>query len=552
MIARAGLCSRRDAEAWIGQGRVAVNGRVLDTPAVNVAESDAILVDGKQLAQRERTRLWLFHKPRGTITTDSDPEGRPTIFEALPEGLPRVVTIGRLDFNTEGLLLLTNDGGLARALELPATGWLRRYRVRANGQVDQGALDSLAKGVTIEGVDYAGIEATLDRAQGANVWLTLGLREGKNREVKRVLEHLGLAVNRLIRLSFGPFQLGELAEGAVSEIRTRVLRDQLGETIARQAGVDFDAPVREETERAPAPVPRNRERFVKHEPAQAASSAPVAQRPEPEARKHVSAMREERARDQRSGPRKRIERDATADRHGRTVPVERIKPAGGAPDRTSRNGRRFASGHATSEEQRPREARPGRERPPSGGRREWRDMRGKSEGRDKRDASGRQPRSERPDRAERGAASGPSRSEPQRHGDFGDRKSRPGREQDSAPRQRREAREGDQKRFSSRPPRDDSRGPPRAARPFRENDRSPGRERPERPHSSRDDAKRSGTRAPRAQDTRPGRDAGGGRFEGKPGGRPAGGRFGGKPGGRPGGGHTGKPGGRPGRPPRGR
>ncbi|MDB5649257.1 MAG: Pseudouridine synthase, partial [Hyphomicrobiales bacterium] len=203
-MARVGLCSRRDAEAWIAEGRVAVNGEVLTTPAVNVTMQDRITVDGKPLAARERTRLFLFNKPRGLVTTDHDPEGRATIFDALPADLPRVVTIGRLDINTEGLLLLTNDGGLARVLELPSTGWLRRYRVRANGTTDQAQLDELRKGITIEGIDYAGIEANLDRVQGANVWLTMGLREGKNREIKRVLEHLGLAVNRLIRLSYGP------------------------------------------------------------------------------------------------------------------------------------------------------------------------------------------------------------------------------------------------------------------------------------------------------------------------------------------------------------
>ncbi len=210
VMARAGLCSRRDAERWIADGRVSVNGKVLESPAFNVTDQDRVTVDGRPIAQRERTRLFLFHKPRGTVTTDRDPEGRDTIFDVLPEGLPRLVTIGRLDINTEGLLLLTNDGGLARTLELPATGWLRRYRVRAHGAIDQAQLDALADGVVIEGVEYRGIEAKIDRTQGANVWLTMGLREGKNREIKRVLEHLGLAVNRLIRVSYGPFQLGEL------------------------------------------------------------------------------------------------------------------------------------------------------------------------------------------------------------------------------------------------------------------------------------------------------------------------------------------------------
>ena len=242
VMARAGVCSRREAEAWIAEGRVSVNGEVLQSPAFNVSETDNVRVDGKPLAAPERTRLFLFHKPRGLVTTARDPEGRNTVFAVLPPDLPRVVAIGRLDINTEGLLLLTNDGGLSRVLELPSTGWLRRYRVRAHGTIDQAALDQLAEGVTIDGVDYMGVEAKLDREQGSNAWLTLGLREGKNREIKKILEHLGLAVNRLIRVSFGPFELGDLPEGEVMEVRTRVLRDQLGVKLAKEANVDFDAP----------------------------------------------------------------------------------------------------------------------------------------------------------------------------------------------------------------------------------------------------------------------------------------------------------------------
>ncbi|MFL5046158.1 MAG: pseudouridine synthase, partial [Xanthobacteraceae bacterium] len=246
VVSRAGLASRRDAEEWIVQGRVTVNGRLINSPALDVTENDVITVDGKPLPPRERTRLFLYHKPRGLMTTHADPEGRPTVFDNLPEGLPRLISIGRLDFNTEGLLLLTNDGGLARALELPETGWLRRYRVRAHGEVTQAQLDELKRGIEVDGVKYGPIDATLERDQGANVWLVFAIREGKNREVRNVLAHLGLEVNRLIRVSYGPFQLAELAEGQVEEVKTRVLRDQLGEKIAALAGADFNRPMQGE------------------------------------------------------------------------------------------------------------------------------------------------------------------------------------------------------------------------------------------------------------------------------------------------------------------
>ena len=266
-IARAGIASRRDAEAMIEQGRVTLNGKTLTSPAVNVTAQDAITVDGEPLPARERTRLWIYHKPRGLVTTARDPEGRQTVFEALPEDLPRVVAIGRLDINTEGLLLLTNDGGLAKVIAHPDTGWLRRYRVRAHGDTTQAELDKLRRGVTIDGMDYGPVEATLDRASGDNLWLTLGLREGKNREVKRILEHLGLAVNRLIRLSFGPFQLGDIEAGLAEEIRTKVLKEQLGPTLAEQAGVDFASPVREPI--APFGSPKQQSK----QPARSASAA---------------------------------------------------------------------------------------------------------------------------------------------------------------------------------------------------------------------------------------------------------------------------------------
>ena len=245
VIARAGIASRRDAEAMIAEGRVTLNGQVLESPAINVTAADRITVDGEPLPAKERTRLWLYHKPRGLVTTARDPEGRPTVFDNLPEDLPRVVAVGRLDINTEGLLLLTNDGGLARVIAHPDTGWLRRYKVRAHGEINQADLDRLRDGISIDGIDYGPIEARLDRVQGDNAWITMGLREGKNREIKRILEHMGVQVNRLIRMSFGPFQLGDLEDGLVEEVRTKVLRDQLGEALAIEAGVDFESPVRE-------------------------------------------------------------------------------------------------------------------------------------------------------------------------------------------------------------------------------------------------------------------------------------------------------------------
>ncbi|MDX2307521.1 MAG: pseudouridine synthase [Hyphomicrobium sp.] len=245
-MARAGLCSRREAERWIAEGRVRVNGRLLETPACEVGPDDQVIVDGKPLPTVEPARLWRYHKPKGLVTTHNDPEGRPTVFEKLPPELPRVVSIGRLDFNTEGLLLLTNDGELARFMELPATGWLRRYRVRARGRVTEEMLASLAGGVEIDGVRYGPIEARIDTVQGANTWLTVGIREGKNREVRKIMAALGLEVSRLIRISYGPFELGDLVPGAVDTVRRRHLAEQLGPELAQKFGLSESPEARRE------------------------------------------------------------------------------------------------------------------------------------------------------------------------------------------------------------------------------------------------------------------------------------------------------------------
>ena len=228
VMARAGLCSRREAERWIAAGRVAVDGKVLTTAAVTVDEDSAITVDGETLPAAAAPRLWRYHKPAGLLTSHSDPRGRPTVFQRLPETLPRVISVGRLDLNSEGLLLLTNDGELARRLELPKTGWIRRYRARVHGRPDVKKLKSLEDGVTVSGVSYGPIKAVLDKQQGANAWLTVSLEEGRNREIRKVMEHLGLEVNRLIRLAYGPFQLGNLKRGQTAEITGKVLREQLG------------------------------------------------------------------------------------------------------------------------------------------------------------------------------------------------------------------------------------------------------------------------------------------------------------------------------------
>lgn len=228
VLARAGVASRREAEKIIEAGRVQVNGAIITSPALNVTERDRIVLDNKPLAEPEAPRMWLYHKPAGLITTERDEKGRDTVFDALPKDMPRVMSVGRLDLNSEGLLLLTNDGGLKRVMELPATGWLRRYRVRIKGSISEAKLDALRAGIEVDGVRYAPIEAKFDRQQGANAWLTVGLREGKNREIRRLMESQGVIVNRLLRISYGPFQLGTLKPGAVEEVRQKIVRDQLG------------------------------------------------------------------------------------------------------------------------------------------------------------------------------------------------------------------------------------------------------------------------------------------------------------------------------------
>ena len=362
VIARAGLASRREAEAWIAAGRVAINGETIPSPARNVTAADRVTVDGAPLPTRERTRLFLYHKPRGLVTTHADPEGRPTIFAALPKHLPRLLSVGRLDIGTEGLLLLTNDGGLARVLELPATGWLRRYRVRALGTVTQGDLDRLRGGVTVDGIQYGPIEATLDREQGSNVWLTFAIREGKNREVRNVLGHLGLQVNRLIRVSYGPFQLGELAEGAVEEVRTRVLREQLGARVIAEAQCDFAAPIAQRTPEPEAPrggraertarqrdrAPerrrdggkqgRRRNREMSDKPAGRPRRGDAWRKDDAPLRRHYRGGRDERGRapEDAAGPKRA---GLLTDRKGRRVLVERFgepKPRHEAPTRAKK------------------------------------------------------------------------------------------------------------------------------------------------------------------------------------------------------------------------
>ncbi|MFC6445270.1 pseudouridine synthase [Shinella zoogloeoides] len=568
LLARAGVASRRDIERMIMEGRISVNGKVLETPVVNATFADRIEVDGMPVRGIERTRLWLYHKPAGLVTTNADPEGRPTVFDNLPEDLPRVMSIGRLDINTEGLLLLTNDGGLARMLELPTTGWLRRYRVRAHGKIEQADLDKLKEGIAVDGVLYGAIDATLDKTQGSNVWLTLGLREGKNREVKNVLGALGLDVNRLIRISYGPFQLGELPEGHAQEIRGRTLRDQLGPRLIEESKANFDAPlfdhVADEDEK-PAKKARSE--------APGWGDKPAERREKPgdrreNARARLDTKRDDRFGDKpRGGPRDRDRDDDRFDSKPKREPATRARKSNvwmapgarpvaekkaedaegvkreprerpeGAP-KSKRYGR-TADGALTRSAKKfdpdrkgAARGRPGDDRADKPRILKTRDEDGEwirasePEARDEgRGGFGRNRSGAGDDRAPRGFGDRPPRGDRS----FGDRK--PRSEGDRSFGDRKPRSEGDRS-FGDRPPRGD--------RPF--GDRKP---RAEGERSFGDRPARGdrpfGGRKPRAEGERsfgdrPPRRDGGKPFGGKPGGKSFGGKPGGRPGGKPGGG----------------
>jgi 23S rRNA pseudouridine2605 synthase len=422
VMARAGVASRRDIERMIMEGRVKLNGVVLDSPVVNVTLLDKIEVDNVPIRGIERTRLWIYHKPSGLVTTNSDPEGRPTVFDNLPEELPRVMSIGRLDINTEGLLLLTNDGGLARVLELPTTGWLRRYRVRAHGEIDQDALDKLKEGIAVDGVLYGAIEATLDRTQGSNVWITMGLREGKNREIKNVLGALGLEVNRLIRISYGPFQLGDLPESGVIEVRGRTLRDQLGPRLVEDAKANFDAPLYN----APAVAAEEDEEDAKPQRAQRAPKDDWAKREKPAEKRERALSRLDTKRDDRkdSGRKDddRPKRPPLGQRRNANVwMAPGARPLGEkAAKKAARNVEKHGPSTRTTRE------RPGFDRPDTGPRvrvnriddseGEW--IRADETPRDEGEGFGRKrpfgdrpPRGDRPERGERSFSDRPARSD---------------------------------------------------------------------------------------------------------------------------------------------
>ncbi len=524
VIARAGLCSRRDAEGWIADGRITVNGKKVLTPAFNVTSRDKIEVDGLPLAARQGTRIWLYHKPAGLVVTEKDPEGRPTIFEALDRmGLPRVLTVGRLDINTEGLLLLTNDGGLKRVLELPSTGWLRRYRVRAYGSVTQVQLDALKQGITVDGIQYGPITATLEREQGSNVWIVLGLREGKNREVKNVLGSLGLEVNRLIRVSYGPFQLGDLAEGGVEMVKARMLRDQLGKKLAESAGVDFESempdfePQREENYRVRSP--RDRDHARPNPSREAARSGPSG-----------FARAEER-------PTGRPRRVHFEHEDGRAP--ETYTPKGAdrkRPDRDDQSARSF--GKPAPRGDRPEGGKSFGDKP----KRDFADRptRGGFGDKPARGSFGDRPKRDFGDKPQRPYGDKPARS------GFGDRTAR-------GPRPERGFEDRPKRDFGNRPARGNfGDRPARGSRPERSFEDRPKRDFGDRPQRSFGDKPNRGPRPDKPFGERPqgGRPAGksfGDRPQGRPGGKPFTERPQGRPGGKPFGDRPqgGRPGGKP-------
>ena len=571
VMARAGVASRRDIERMILDGRVKLNGVLLDTPVVNVTLTDKIEVDGVPIRGIERTRLWLYHKPAGLVTTNADPEGRPTVFDNLPDELPRVMSIGRLDINTEGLLLLTNDGGLARVLELPTTGWLRRYRVRAHGEIDQEALDKLKEGIAVDGVLYGSIDATLDRTQGSNVWITMGLREGKNREIKNVLGALGLEVNRLIRISYGPFQLGELPGGHVLEVRGRTLRDQLGPRLVEDAKANFDAPLYN----APA-VAEPEEAEAK--PARATrEERPRRERPEDKRERALSRLdtkRDAKRDDRRDGGHKdgdRAKRQPLGPRRSANVwMAPGARPLGEKAAAKAAKNAKTASRRGEIE----RPQRSSFDRPDEGprvrinrvdeGDGEWirsseeapRRSRGDDEGFERKRSRGDRPQGDRPARGDRPLGDRPRgerafsdrpraksfQGESRSERSFGDRPARGDRPFGDKPRgDRRPRAEGDErprsKSFGGEQRSERPRGArPQGDRPF--GDRPP---RGDRPFGDRPQGERSFGDRPAGKPF--GKKPGGGKsFGGKPGGKPGGSRgFGGKPGGagRPSGGPRG-------------
>lgn len=500
-LARAGIASRRDAEELIAAGRVKVNGRVLASPAVNVMPDDRIEVDNTEIPPVERTRLFLFHKPAGLVTTNRDPEGRRTVFDVLPDDLPRLITIGRLDINTEGLLLLTNDGGLARLLELPATGWLRRYRARVHGKVDEKALPALKDGLAVDGVFYGSIEASLDREQGANAWMTIGLREGKNREVKNILGALGLDVTRLIRISYGPFQLGELKEGEVQEIKGRMLRDQLGERLIEESGANFDAPIihhrqgpsRDEGEarpsRAAPSVKRDGERGAIGE------GGLIKRR-----KRREDARGDALARlDTKPAFQKRPPRGEGPDRDAKPAPSQSARKANvwmapgarpqGSAKAESADAKPRAARAASSEGRFAKSERPGRDRPDGGGDKPFR-PRPRPEGeRAERPERSERPRrfdgAERPGRAERSGKPPRFDTADRPAGDrkpFRDRNAAPAGDKPFRPRPRPEAAGAGRPERSERPRRfersERTERPAGDKKPFRDRNAAPGADKP--------------------------------------------------------------------------